>query len=132
MFVEAHTPGQDDWTTLPDANGPHQPGYRARAARTAGPRICTRSCDHYQTLNGRRDLLAEGNGAERPRVSGTSGTGRSSGWEQWEIDLSDYAGQEVELSISYASDYAVQGLGVFLDDIVVTPASLERHDLVRG
>ena len=23
LFVEAHTPGQEDWTTLPDANGLH-------------------------------------------------------------------------------------------------------------
>ena len=34
VFVEAHTVGQDDWTTLPDANGQHDARTRARAART--------------------------------------------------------------------------------------------------
>ena len=27
VFVEAHTVGQDDWTTLPDANGAHGPEH---------------------------------------------------------------------------------------------------------
>ena len=51
MIVEAHTVGQDDWTTLPDLNGhtierPEQPTSRARAAgatRTTRRTCCTRS-----------------------------------------------------------------------------------------
>jgi hypothetical protein len=35
----------------------------------------------------------------------------------WDIDLSAYAGGQVELSISYASDWGTQGLGVFIDDV---------------
>jgi hypothetical protein len=34
--------------------------------------------------------------------------------------LSAYAGKRVELSIAYASDWGTQGLGVFVDDIVVS------------
>ena len=47
-------------------------------------------------------------------------SGRSDGWELWEIDLSAYAGQQVEISLSYASDWAIQGLGDFLDDVQVS------------
>ena len=36
------------------------------------------------------------------------------------MSLAPYAGAQVELRISYASDWAVQGLGVFLDDFVVS------------
>ena len=36
------------------------------------------------------------------------------------MDLAAYAGKSVELSISYASDWATQGLGTFVDDIIVS------------
>ena len=56
--------------------------------------------------------------------TGTTGnwnaaTGTSAGSEEWVIDLTPYAGKQVELSISYVSDWATQGLGVFLDDVSV-------------
>ena len=44
-------------------------------------------------------------------------SGASGGWGQWEVDLAPYAGQQIELSIAYASDWATQGLGVFIDDV---------------
>jgi hypothetical protein len=57
--------------------------------------------------------------------TGTTGawhaaSGSSGGWQQWQVDLSGFAGQQVELSISYASDWSFQGLGVFVDDIEVS------------
>jgi hypothetical protein len=118
-FVEAHTVGQDDWTTLPDTNGhtsqstgPNDPDL---ASCPAGWRDLHPWLDHYQTW--------DGSGACTP--TGTTGawnaaSGRSSGWEQWSIDLSQYAGKDVEVSIAYASDWSVQGLGVFLDDVTIT------------
>jgi hypothetical protein len=56
--------------------------------------------------------------------TGTTGswhaaTGPSGGWQEWSVDLSAYAGKQVELSISYVSDWGTQGLGVFLDDVRV-------------
>src|SRR5690606_5536639 len=36
------------------------------------------------------------------------------------IDLTPYAGEQVEVSISYVSDWASQGAGVFVDDAAVT------------
>ena len=108
-FVEAHTVGEDDWTTLPEAN------------------------DLTDTSTG--DSCAEGWHELHPWLeryqgadcsgTGTSGewhatSGRSAGWEPWEIDLSAYAGSEVEVAISYASDWAVQGIGAFVDAIEVS------------
>jgi hypothetical protein len=119
MFVEAHTVGQNDWTTLPDLNGhtsqstgPNDPDA---ASCPAGWRDLHPFLDHYQTLNA--------DGTCSP--SGTTGvwnaaTGQSGTWEQWSIDLSAYAGKQVEVSIAYASDWATQGLGVFVDDTAVS------------
>lgn len=56
--------------------------------------------------------------------TGTTGrwnaaTGSSQGWTQWSVDLSAYAGTQVEVSIAYVSDWGTQGTGVFLDDVSV-------------
>ena len=67
--------------------------------------------------------------------SGTTGdwwaaTGASGGYEQWAVDLSAYAGSDVEVSITYASDDVVQGAGV----VRRRRRRLDRrgHHLVRG
>jgi bacillopeptidase F (M6 metalloprotease family) len=118
-FVEAHTVGQNDWTTLPDANGhtsqstgPNDPDL---ASCPAGWRELHPWLDHYQTF--------DGTGSCTP--TGTTGvwnaaSGRSAGWEQWSINLGAYAGKQVEVSIAYASDWSVQGLGTFVDDITLS------------
>ncbi len=113
VFVEAHTVGQDDWTTLPDANGHtnQEPGDSCASGwRELHPHL-----DHYQTLHT--------DGTCSP--TGTTGAwhaayGNSGGWQNWEVDLSAYAGKQVEVSIAYASDWSVQGLGAFVDDIAVS------------
>ena len=56
--------------------------------------------------------------------TGTTGswnaaTGDSGGWQEWSIDLTPYAGKQVEVSISYVSDWFVQERGVSLDDVRV-------------
>ena len=43
--------------------------------------------------------------------------GSRAGWQQWSVDLSRWAGQSVEISVAYASDWATQNLGVFIDDV---------------
>ncbi len=109
LFVEAHTVGQDDWTTLPEANGQttQEPGDScAEGWNTLHPFL-----DHYQGPN----CEPTGTTGEWNAASGTSG-----GWTQWDVDLSAYAGQQVEVSITYASDWGTQGLGVFLDDVTVS------------
>ncbi len=69
--------------------------------------------------------------------TGTTGewhafTGRSGGWQQLEFDLSAYAGKTVEIYISYASDWATQNLGAFIDDIEVSGYGLEDFETGTG
>ena len=111
LFVEAHTVGQDNWTTLPDANG-HTSTDTGQSC-PAGWNTLHPWLDHYQTLNADGTCSPTGTTG-----SWNAATGSSAGWENWSVDLSAYAGQQIEVSITYASDWSTQGLGVFLDDVV--------------
>jgi hypothetical protein len=44
-------------------------------------------------------------------------TGKSKGWQEEIIDLSQFAGQKVTLQFDYVTDTAVNEIGFFLDDI---------------
>ena len=117
VFVEAHTAGQENWTTLPDLNGHtnQATGESCKQENSGGWRTLHPFLDHYQTQTGPSTC----------NPSGTTGawnaaSGSSHGWVQWNVDLGAFAGQQVEVSISYASDWATQGLGVFVDDIEVS------------
>ena len=125
MFVEVSEDGTDNWTTLPDANGhtlehrPVLPGRRGLGVADAAPVLA-----HYQTAGG----------GDTCSPTGTTGawnaaTGSSGGWQEWKVDLTAYAGQKVDIAIMYATDWAVQGLGVWLDDRVRSTAA---RRLVRG
>jgi hypothetical protein len=109
MFVEAHTVGQDNWTTLPDENG--HTSTSTGDSCPEGWHELHPFLTHYQS----EDCDPAGSTGEWNAASGNS-----RGWQQWEVDLSEFSDQEVEISISYASDWAIQGLGVFVDDIVFT------------
>jgi Zinc carboxypeptidase/Immune inhibitor A-like, MAM domain len=117
VFVEAHTVGQDNWTTLPDLNGhtSQATGESCKAENSGGWRTLHPHLDHYQTQTGPSTCDPTGTTGTWNAASGNSG-----GWQQWEVDLSGFPGQQVEVSISYASDWATQGLGVFVDDIEVS------------
>ncbi|WP_043618571.1 M14 family metallopeptidase [Nonomuraea candida] len=113
LTVEARTAGRDDWTTLPDANGhtTQETGDSCLVENSGGWRVIHPFTQRYQGVN--------------CEPTGTSGawhaaSGNSAGWQQWKIDLTPYAGKQVEISISYISDWATQGAGVFLDDFAVT------------
>jgi len=108
FFVEARPTGSDAWTTLPDENG--------HTTRSTG-NVCPYWLDlhpflaHYQTPT-EDGCAPEGTTGEWHGASGPSG-----GYEQWTIDLSAYAGQEIELALTYASDDIVALPGVIVDDI---------------
>ncbi|HYJ69893.1 MAG TPA: M14 family zinc carboxypeptidase [Nocardioidaceae bacterium] len=116
LFVEARTPGGEDWTTLPDAMGhtTQDTGESCKQQTSGGWRTLHPHLDHYQTQTGPATCAPTGTTGAWNAASGNSG-----GWQQWSIDLSAYAGENVEISIAYASDWASQGLGVFLDDITL-------------
>ena len=112
MFVEAHPAGSDDWTTLPDENGhtSQDTGFSCPFWHEVHPFLT-----HYQTE------LPEGSCSP----TGSTGdwwaaTGTSAGYEEWRVDLSDYAGGQVEVAISSAGDDFIELAGVFVDDVSVS------------
>ena len=124
VAIEAHTVGVDDWTTLPDLNG-----NTTQDLGLSCPQIPMVELhpfvQHYETYTG----PAGGDPAATCAPVGTIGnpvggwnafTGNSGGFTPWKVNLSAYAGKQVEVSISYISDVGVQGLGVFVDDAKVT------------
>jgi hypothetical protein len=112
MFVEAHVPGSDEWTTLP------VPGHTTQETGNSCPvgwQAIHPFLAHYQTDNGDGTCTSTGTTG-----AWNAATGSSDGYEQWTVDLGDYANGPVEVSISYASDDTVQARGVFVDDVVVS------------
>jgi hypothetical protein len=116
LFVEARTPGDDDWTTLPDLNGntTQDTGDSCQQGNSGGWRTLHPHLDHYQTQTGATTCDPSGTSGDWHAASGNSG-----GWQEWSMDLSAWAGETVEISIAYASDWAAQGLGVFVDDVTL-------------
>ena len=114
LFVEARPVGTEQWTTLPDVNGKTSQATGDSCFTDGGWWQLHDRLQNYQTVN---------RGACTP--TGTTGqwnaaTGNSSGWQQWEINLGPYAGQKVEIAIVAATDWAVGGLGAWVDDAVIT------------
>ena len=113
VIVEAHTVGQDDWTTLPESGG---------RTDSAAPDLCEEGflidehpfLAHYLT----RGDVDQGVpcGATGSTGAWNRMTGDSGGWVQVSFDLSAYAGRQVEVSISYVTDSNTGGAGVFVDE----------------
>ena len=107
VLVETRPVGTDDWTTLPETGG---------LTRTDLPAECAAGfllqehpfLAHYLTVD---------NPCTRTGPTGSwhSMTGNSGGWKNRFI-LPAYAGQQVEVSISYVTDFVFGGSGVFVDD----------------
>jgi len=124
MIVEAHTVGQDDWTTLPDLNGHTSDDLGSDQSCAGGwsnpddaANVLHPFLAHYQTFNAATGTCSN---------TGTTGqwnagNGGSGGWQQWSVDLAAFAGKQVEVSITVLSDWGLQIFpGVFVDDIVVS------------
>jgi hypothetical protein len=122
-FVEAHTPGQDDWTTLrltDDTDAEVTSDYTGLSCNDGDGSTWHEDHPfllHYQTF--------DNNAPDGCLPTGTTGewhavNGNSNGWQHVNGDLSAYDGQAVEVSITYVTDPAVQGLGVLLDDVRVS------------
>jgi hypothetical protein len=123
LFVEAHEVGTDNWTTLPDANGHTQTGTGESCLNGNGWRELHPQLNHYQ-----------GQDCSPTGTTGTwnAATGASGGWVNWQVDLSAYAGKQVELAITYASDWGTQGLGVFVDDVTLSTGATTSFEADLG
>lgn len=125
LFVEARTAGGDDWTTLPDANGHTATGTGESCP--AGWFDLHPQLAHYQTWDGVNACTSTGTTG-----SWNAATGNSGGWQQWQVDLSAWAGKTVEVSIAYASDWATQGVGAFVDDVTLPDGSTQSFESDLG
>lgn len=117
-FIEIAESGTDNWTTLQDING-------LTTQNTGDSCISGWVEEIHPFLEHYMD--------EACLPSGTTGdwhalTGTSGGWQQVVFDLSAFAGQTVELYISYATDWATQNLGAFIDDIELSGYPIEDFE----
>jgi zinc carboxypeptidase/immune inhibitor InhA-like protein len=117
MFVEAHTVGQDNWTTLPAEETDLTSDSTGLSCFAGGDGSDWQSLHpfltHYQHKTGPESCEPTG---EAPFTGEwNAATGSSGGWVPWTVDLSEYAGQQVEVSITVATDPASLGLGVWVD-----------------
>jgi hypothetical protein len=112
--VEAHTSGQDDWTTLPDENGhtSTDPGPVCAFLNELHPFL-----EHYQTPAEDGTCAPTGTTGEWHGATGDSADG---GYEQWTVDLGAYAGEDVEVALTYLSDDVWAFPGVWVDDVTVS------------
>ena len=112
FFVEAAQVGTDDWDTLPapgvTSDNTGQSCWDGDGWATLHSRLT-----HYQTQDGDA-CSATGTTGDWNALSGSSG-----GWRQWTIDLTQYRGQTIDLALVYATDWAIQNPGVWLDDITL-------------
>jgi hypothetical protein len=124
LIVEAHTVGQDNWTTLPDLNGHTTSDLSADQSCTGGwsnpadeANFLHPFLTHYQTFDpATGDCASTGSSGQWNAANGASG-----GWQQMSFDLSGFPNQQVEVSITALSDWGLQQFpGVFIDDIEVS------------
>ncbi len=134
LAVEARPVGTDDWTTLADVNGhtSQETGQSCLSGWSGGATPLHPFLGHYQTLNPADTV----DGCDPTGTTGewNASTGQSDGWEDWEIDLTPYAGAPVEFSISVMTDWGTLDLGVFVDDAVlsVDGATVDATDFESG
>lgn len=102
VFVEVHDLTAGTWQTVPDEN------------------LHTSSSTGDSCPEGWHELhpwLVQYQGADCAGAGWHASSGRSAGWEEWQIDLVPFAGHEIEVYYSYVSDWSIQGLGTWFDDV---------------
>ena len=107
--VEARPAGTDSWTTLPDLNGhtTQDTGFGCPSWFDYHPFLT-----HYQSDDGEGGCTPTGTTGDWNAVSGPS-----DGYETWSVDLSKYAGKQVEISLSVITDSSFSYAGAWVDDI---------------
>ena len=124
VIVEARTVGGDDWTTLPEQSG---------LTSTESPAECADASSFLLNLH---PFLTTYLGSD---CNGAGATGEwnaildsTPGWTDVAYDLSDYAGSQVEVSISYVTDPTTGGVGTFVDDTRVVIDGVVDADGFEG
>jgi hypothetical protein len=123
MIVEAHTVGQDNWTTLPDDNGHTSDDLTSDLSCTGGwsnpadeANVLHPFLTHYQTFQPDGTCTNTGSSG-----AWNAANGSSSGWQQFHVSIPGDLGPQVEVSITSVSDWGLQQFpGVFIDDITTS------------
>ena len=122
VIVEAHTVGQDDWTTLPTT-----PASELQTSTDVPS-----ECDAGFFKDSHPFLETYLPGEDCTGGEWNSFTGDSDGWQDVAFDLSGFAGSQVEVSITYVTDPAVAGIGAFVDDTTVVVDGVPDPDGFEG
>jgi hypothetical protein len=125
VIVEARTAGGSDWTTLPELGG---------RTGTTPPAECVEG-GFLLTLHPFLGNYLGGADCSEPGPNGgtwNSFTGNSGGWQQVAFDLMPYAGNDVEVSITYVTDPGFGGIGAFVDDTRVVIDGAIQADGFEG
>jgi hypothetical protein len=134
MMVEAHVLDGDadpdnDRTTLPDTNGNTGTGTGDSCAEglANGSDALHPWLLHYYNTECEPT-------AETGTGTWNAFTGNSSGWADWTVDLTPFAGEQVELFITNVTDWGTLGLGTWIDDVKLTldDAVAESTDFESG
>lgn len=131
VIVEARPVGTDEWTTLADP--PESAGDVGTSSVV--PTECEAGffvgehpqLEHYLTLGD--PCLPTGTTGEW-----NSFTGTSNGWTDVSFDLSAFAGQEVEVVVSYVTDVFIGEAGLVVDDtrLVIDGTVVEAEGFEEG
>jgi hypothetical protein len=140
MMVEAHVldgdsdPSNDVWTTLPDVHGTPEESHTSGETGDSCAEGLANGSDALHPF-----LLHYYNTECEPTAETGTGTwnaftGNSSGWADWTVDLTPFAGQQVELFITNVTDWGTLGLGTWIDDLKVTldDQEVESNDFEAG
>jgi hypothetical protein len=123
LIIEAHTVGQDNWTTLPDVNGHTSNDLTNDLSCTGGwsnpddaANLLHPFLQRYQTFNDDGTCSNAGTTGQWHAANGGS-----SGWQQFQVEIPPELGENVEISITSVSDWGFQQFpGVFIDDITTS------------
>ena len=83
---------------------------------------------HWQILPGQHTNSNDKSGnAYGPGWTGKSGGGDTPAWIQEQVDLTPFAGKQIQLRFEYVTDDAVNGPGFLLDNIAIPADRLPRR-----
>ena len=108
VAVEVHDLAADTWTTLPDVSGNELTSDSTGESCPEGLASEDDAPHPFLSNYWNEDCTTKGNW--------NALTGSTGGWTDWTVDLSAFAGKQVEVSISYITDWGTLGLGVWVDD----------------
>lgn len=126
VIVEARPVGTEQWTTLPEANDATSP---QPPLECEGEFLIAEHPQLEQYLTLGDPCLSTGSTGDWNSL-----TGSSDGWIPVSFDLSAYAGQEVQVVVSYVSDPFTGEVGVMVDDtkLVVNGTATEVEGFETG